>query len=57
MVFRTADTWLGAVHHWDEYGLANMEDEPEDIQKIHREMIEFVKHWIKDWKPKPVMAS
>ncbi|KAK7028822.1 Serine carboxypeptidase [Paramarasmius palmivorus] len=40
----------GAVHHWDENGLENIEDEPEEIQKIHTEMIEFVMEWLKDWK-------
>ncbi|TCD70549.1 hypothetical protein EIP91_002895 [Steccherinum ochraceum] len=39
----------GGVHHYDEYGLANMEDEPEEILKIHKEMIHFVKAWLKDW--------
>jgi len=42
----------GGVHHWDEYGLADPEKEPIDIQTIHKEMIEFVQYWIKDWKPK-----
>ncbi|KAG5646028.1 hypothetical protein DXG03_004630 [Asterophora parasitica] len=40
----------GAVHHWDEYGLPNLLDEPADIRKIHGEMIEFVTEWLKDWK-------
>lgn len=39
----------GGVHHWDENGLANLEDEPLEIQKIHNEMIEFVKSWLGDW--------
>ncbi|KAG8220180.1 putative extracellular serine carboxypeptidase S28 [Butyriboletus roseoflavus] len=30
----------GAVHHYDEYGLRNVNDEPPEIQQIHREMIE-----------------
>ncbi|KIK69784.1 hypothetical protein GYMLUDRAFT_34181 [Collybiopsis luxurians FD-317 M1] len=37
------------VHHYDEYGLENLEDEPPEIQKIHKEMIHFVKEWLKDW--------
>ncbi|GLB38681.1 putative peptidase S28 [Lyophyllum shimeji] len=41
----------GAVHHWDEYGLANLADEPPEILKIHMEMIHFVTEWLKDWKP------
>jgi hypothetical protein len=36
-----------AVHHYDEYGLPKLEDEPKDVQQIHEEMIEFVKHWLK----------
>ncbi|EEB92453.1 hypothetical protein MPER_09034 [Moniliophthora perniciosa FA553] len=39
----------GAVHHWDENGLENLEDEPEEIRKIHEETIEFVMEWLKDW--------
>ncbi|KAH8104535.1 peptidase S28 [Cristinia sonorae] len=38
------------VHHYDEWGLANIEDEPTEILKIHREMIHFVKEWLKDWE-------
>ncbi|KAK1227719.1 Serine carboxypeptidase S28 [Marasmius sp. AFHP31] len=40
----------GAVHHWDENGLANINDEPPEIIKIHTEMIGFVKEWLKDFK-------
>ncbi|KAK2465427.1 hypothetical protein APHAL10511_002781 [Amanita phalloides] len=39
-----------AVHHYDEYGLRNMSDEPLEIQNVHKEMIEFVLEWLKDWK-------
>ncbi|EKM49563.1 uncharacterized protein PHACADRAFT_265104 [Phanerochaete carnosa HHB-10118-sp] len=39
------------VHHYDENGLQHREDEPLHIQKIHREIVEFVKAWLKDWKP------
>ncbi|KAF8586289.1 peptidase S28 [Ramaria rubella] len=39
----------GGVHHWDENGLRDSEQEPADIQKIHGEEVEFVKAWLKDW--------
>ncbi|KZT44433.1 peptidase S28 [Sistotremastrum suecicum HHB10207 ss-3] len=39
-----------AVHHYDEYGLRNIEDEPAEILKIHLEMVHFVKEWLKDWE-------
>ncbi|GBE84978.1 Probable extracellular serine [Sparassis crispa] len=38
------------VHHYDEYGLRNIADEPPEIEKVHREMIEFVTAWLKDWE-------
>ncbi|OCH91247.1 peptidase S28 [Obba rivulosa] len=38
------------VHHYDEFGLRNMFDEPPEILQIHKEMIEFVTEWLKDWK-------
>ncbi|KZP31567.1 peptidase S28 [Athelia psychrophila] len=38
------------VHHYDEFGLRNTADEPEEIKKIHGEMIVFVKDWLKQWK-------
>ncbi|KAJ3562051.1 hypothetical protein NP233_g9817 [Leucocoprinus birnbaumii] len=41
----------GAVHHWDEYGLADLSQEPEEIQKIHAEMVAFVEAWLEDWSP------
>jgi len=41
---------LDAVHHYDEYGLRNMSQEPPEILKIHEEMIAFVLEWLKDWK-------
>jgi len=37
------------VHHYDEYGLKNILDEPPEIRKIHAEMITFVSSWLKDW--------
>lgn len=40
---------VDGVHHYDEYGLANINDEPPEILKIHKEMIHFVKEWLKDW--------
>lgn len=43
------DCW----HHCDENGLKSKDrklgKEPERIQKIHKEQIEFVKSWLKDW--------
>lgn len=41
---------LDGVHHFDENGLRNIEDEPPHIQKIHREIVGFVTEWLKDWK-------
>ncbi|KIY51723.1 peptidase S28 [Fistulina hepatica ATCC 64428] len=38
------------VHHYDEWGLLNMGDEPPEIRKIHGEIIAFVMEWLKDWK-------
>ncbi|KAJ7143549.1 serine carboxypeptidase S28-domain-containing protein, partial [Mycena crocata] len=40
----------GGVHHYDEWGLLNLADEPPEIRKIHEEMIHFVREWLKDWK-------
>ncbi|KAG6853090.1 hypothetical protein C0991_006984 [Blastosporella zonata] len=40
----------GAVHHWDEWGLLDLQDEPPAIQKIHGEMIGFVTAWLEDFK-------
>ncbi|KJA23225.1 hypothetical protein HYPSUDRAFT_137830 [Hypholoma sublateritium FD-334 SS-4] len=37
------------VHHYDEFGLANLLEEPAEIRKIHAEMISFVISWLKDW--------
>jgi hypothetical protein len=41
---------VDAVHHYDEYGLKNISNEPEDIRKIHGEMIVFVMEWLKGFK-------
>ncbi|KAG5219368.1 extracellular serine carboxypeptidase [Salix suchowensis] len=38
------------VHHYDEYGLADMFAEPPEILKIHNEMIIFVQDWLADFK-------
>jgi hypothetical protein len=43
--------FVGGVHHYDEWGYTNIFDEPPEIRKIHAEMIEFVREWLKDWKP------
>lgn len=45
----------GGVHHWDENGLPDIEQEPIHIRKIHGEMIEFVLEWLKDWVPPKVV--
>ncbi|KAF8157984.1 peptidase S28 [Crassisporium funariophilum] len=37
------------VHHYDEYGLKNLLEEPPEIRKVHAEMITFVVAWLKDW--------
>ncbi|KAH9850108.1 peptidase S28 [Lenzites betulinus] len=39
-----------AVHHYDEYGLPKLSDEPLEIQLIHEEMIGFVVSWLSDWE-------
>jgi hypothetical protein len=41
--------FLDGVHHYDEYGLKNIHDEPHEIRKIHEEMIAFVNSWLNDW--------
>ncbi|KAI0804685.1 peptidase S28 [Irpex lacteus] len=41
----------GAVHHWDENGLADHSAEPPVIATIHSQEVEFVKAWLADWKP------
>lgn len=38
------------VHHYDEYGLRDIQDEPPEIRKIHGEMSVFVLEWLKAWK-------
>ncbi|KAL0945264.1 hypothetical protein HGRIS_000775 [Hohenbuehelia grisea] len=39
----------GGVHHYDEYGLADIFQEPPQILQIHSEMIIFVQQWLEDW--------
>ena len=41
----------GGVHHYDEYGLRDLSAEPPEIEKIHLEMIEFVRAWLAEWQP------
>jgi hypothetical protein len=51
MCVRVSDGgYTDAVHHYDEYGLKNISDEPEEIRKIHGEMIVFVMEWLKDFR-------
>ncbi|GAA6019817.1 hypothetical protein JCM11491_000282 [Sporobolomyces phaffii] len=38
------------VHHWDENGLLDRSSEPEAIQAIHRDEVEFVQAWLKEWR-------
>ncbi|KAF9643255.1 peptidase S28 [Thelephora ganbajun] len=45
------------VHHWDENGLRDHNQEPPEIQKIHREIVEFVQAWLKDFKRKDWTVS
>ena len=42
--------YTDGVHHYDEYGLRDISDEPPEILQIHKEMIHFVKEWLKDAK-------
>lgn len=41
---------VGAVHHWDENGLPAITRGPEEIYKIHQEMIAFVGAWSEDFR-------
>ncbi|TFY80438.1 hypothetical protein EWM64_g3577 [Hericium alpestre] len=45
----------GAVHHWDENGLANSSAEPPEIKAIHEQEIAFVQAWLKDFKKGPAL--
>lgn len=38
----------GAVHHWDENGLADLSKEPPVIQQIHSQEVAFVKAWLQE---------
>ncbi|KAH9057717.1 peptidase S28 [Lactarius vividus] len=40
----------GGVHHWDENGLKNSSEEPEEIRQVHTKTIEFVKVWLEEWR-------
>ncbi|GAA5922676.1 hypothetical protein JCM1841_001100 [Sporobolomyces salmonicolor] len=40
----------GGVHHWDENGLIPSSAEPYEIQQIHRDEVEFVQSWMRQWK-------
>ncbi|TFY54686.1 hypothetical protein EVG20_g9606 [Dentipellis fragilis] len=40
----------GAVHHWDENGLADHSAEPSEIKTIHEQEVAFVQAWLKDFK-------
>ncbi|GAA5950101.1 hypothetical protein JCM21900_004598 [Sporobolomyces salmonicolor] len=40
----------GGVHHWDENGLVPSSAEPYEIQQIHRDEVEFVQAWMRQWK-------
>ncbi|KAH9891563.1 peptidase S28 [Cubamyces lactineus] len=46
-----------AVHHYDEYGRRNSSEEPPEIQKIHKEMTNFVVAWLWSWKPSNVSST
>ncbi|KAF5335362.1 hypothetical protein D9611_011660 [Ephemerocybe angulata] len=38
------------VHHYDEWGYENVLEEPEEIRRIHADIIHFVRVWLKDWR-------
>jgi len=40
----------GGVHHWDENGLEEHDEEPDFIRKLHHQEVAFVKAWLKDFK-------
>lgn len=39
-----------AIHHYDENGLKNHDDEPGRIRDIHEFEVLFVKEWLSQWK-------
>ncbi|KAH9922863.1 peptidase S28 [Epithele typhae] len=39
----------GGVHHWDENGRMELQEEPSQIQMIHEQIIIFVASWLEDW--------
>lgn len=55
----TSEPWLlmrGAVHHWDENGLADngRGKTPHEVHKIQREEVKFVQEWLKEWRDEKV---
>lgn len=34
----------------EQNGLRHPKDEPAEIRRVHKEMITFVKAWLKDWE-------
>lgn len=42
------------VHHWDEFGVAEGEEEeglpPKQVVDIQNQMVHFVGEWLKEWK-------
>jgi hypothetical protein len=42
----TQRIWFIGVHHYDEFGLRNLEDEPPEILKIHREYVESLDSFV-----------
>ncbi|KAI1321877.1 extracelular serine carboxypeptidase-like protein [Xylariaceae sp. FL0255] len=49
------EMWItGSGHHWDSYGILDVEAEPQFIREAHLWEIRTVKRWLKDfssWKP------
>lgn len=44
----------GAGHHWDSYGIGNIEKEPQFIREAHKWEVRTVKKWLRDfdsWSP------
>ena len=37
------------MHHWDENGRSDLQEEPSQIQMIHEEIVTFVVSWLDDW--------
>ena len=47
----------GSVHHWDENGRSDLQEEPSQIQMIHSEMVTFVVSWLEDWTAARIARS